>query len=352
MPQPLQQSSGDILADRRAAMAEAYLADGDAEAAADLLRQAIEIAPRWPAGWFRLGEVLEDRLADATAAADAFRTAAKLDAADVLGAAARLGRLRPDDPDGRMSPAYVAKLFDQYAPRFDGHLTETLAYRGPEIIMDALRTVRAAQGRPLRFSSALDLGCGTGLMARAIHGHVREIDGVDLSPEMARMAQETGLYREVWVGDVVEALFLPSPLAGEGGIASAMTDEGSLGSRLSSDPSSDPRSREGHLLPQGEKEARDLILAADVLCYIKDLTPLLKSVAQAIPAAGLFAFTCQSSDAPGVTLGADMRYHHAPDHLSETAAAAGLAVLHLAPCVTRRDRDADVPGHVVVLGRA
>jgi predicted TPR repeat methyltransferase len=307
MPQPLQQSSGDILADRRWSMAEAYLADGDAAAAADLLRQAVQMAPGWSAGWFRLGEVLEERLTDQAGAAEAFRAAALHDPEDVLGAAVRLGRLVPEDPASRMSPAYVAKLFDQYAPRFDAHLTQSLGYRGPEIIMATLTEVCARKNRPVHFTSALDLGCGTGLMARAIRAHVGVINGVDLSPEMVRLAKETGLYRQVWVGDVVEAVALA---------------------------------------------AHPLVLAADVLCYIKDLTQLFRAVAQAIPPSGLFAFTCQSNGQPGVALGADMRFSHAPDYLRETATAAGLAILNLAPCVTRKDRGEDVLGHVAVLGRA
>jgi predicted TPR repeat methyltransferase len=331
MARSIQQSSGDLLADRRSAMAEAYLADGDAQAAADLLRQAVEIAPRWPAGWFRLGEVLEEKLADAAGAADAFRTAARLDRDDLLGAAARLGRLRPDDPNARMSRAYVAKLFDQYAPRFETHLRDALVYRGPEIMMGALGEVCAGRNRQLRFASALDLGCGTGLMARAIRPHVDTIDGVDVSPEMVRMAAETGLYRDVRVGDAVEALLRASPLAEEGGVAPETPDEGSR-RHLETEPS--------------------LILAADVLCYIKDLTQLFQGVAQAIPKTGLFAFTCQSNGAPGVMLGADMRYSHDPGYIRDTADMAGLAILHFKPSVVRRDRGRDVPGHVAVLGRA
>jgi predicted TPR repeat methyltransferase len=257
--------------------------------------------------------VLEEKLFDPGGATAAFRTAARLDPEDVLGAAVRLGRLLPSDPEARMSQAYVAKLFDQYAPRFESHLTGQLDYRGPEIIMAALRAVCGATHRPLRFATALDLGCGTGLMARTIGAHVDAIDGVDISPEMVRLAQASGLYRNVLVGDVMAALALPSP-AGE-----------STHGRYS------------------------LVLAADVLCYMNDLTQLFNAVAQAIPRAGLFAFTCQSNGKAGVMLGDDLRYSHARDYLHATAAAAGLAVDHMAPAVVRRDHGRDVPGHVVVL---
>jgi predicted TPR repeat methyltransferase len=48
--------SGNTMADRRYEMAVAYLRDNDHEAAADLLRQAIELVPSWPPLHFYLGE--------------------------------------------------------------------------------------------------------------------------------------------------------------------------------------------------------------------------------------------------------------------------------------------------------
>jgi predicted TPR repeat methyltransferase len=309
----LNQSSGDPLADKRLAMAEAWLRDREPETAADLVRQAIEIAPDWPAGWFRLGELLEEELSDRAGAADAFRRAARLDAEDALGAGARLGRLQPDDPEARMSPAYVARLFDQYAPRFNAHLRGQLAYRGPEIMMAALAAACAARGRPMMFETALDLGCGTGLMALAIRDHVGSVDGVDLSSEMVRMARNARAYRRVWVDDCVSAMLRAA--SGEPGSAQY-----------------------------------ELLLAADVLCYMKDLAPLMRAASQALSADGIFAFTVQSGD--GVKLGHDLRYHHSADHVRAAAMAAGFVVLRLDPCATRRDGAFDVPGLVVVLGKS
>jgi predicted TPR repeat methyltransferase len=304
-------SSGDLQADRRYQYADDLARQGDLAAAADLLRQALELAPRWAAGWFRLAEVLEDA-ADLPAAADAFRTAALCDPDDILGAGARLGRILPDDPEARMSQAYVAKLFDQYAPRFDDHLLSALDYRGPDIIVAALREACAAMGRPMAFGLAMDLGCGTGLMAKAIHRDVAAMDGVDISPGMAERAAASGLYRRVRVADAATA-FAHS---------------------------------------HSDADRYDLILAADVLVYMKDLNQLFHAVAQAIDSQGLFAFTVQSGDGDAPVLGQDMRYSHSPAYLRAAAAQAGLRILHLAPCVTRKDRAADVPGHVAVLGAA
>lgn len=56
---PNQFSSGDVIADRRADYARMLAESGDYPAAAELMEQALELAPRWTAGWFRFGEYHE-----------------------------------------------------------------------------------------------------------------------------------------------------------------------------------------------------------------------------------------------------------------------------------------------------
>ena len=50
-------SSGDLIADRRASYADMLFETGDHAAAADLMRQALEIVPIGRPGLFRLGEM-------------------------------------------------------------------------------------------------------------------------------------------------------------------------------------------------------------------------------------------------------------------------------------------------------
>src|ERR1051326_6161943 len=83
MTSPLFQSSGDMIADRRFAIAQDLLARDDLAGAADLLAQAIEAAPRFVSAWFALGEVRE-RLGDRDAAIGAFQQVCALDAEDRL----------------------------------------------------------------------------------------------------------------------------------------------------------------------------------------------------------------------------------------------------------------------------
>jgi len=48
-------------------------------------------------------------------------------------------------------------------------------------------------GRPKLFQTALDFGCGVGRVARGLAHHFDQVVGVDVSPEMIRMAQEMNI---------------------------------------------------------------------------------------------------------------------------------------------------------------
>ncbi len=93
-----------------------------------------------------------------------------------------------------LPPAYVARLFDDYAWRFDKHLIKNLGYRAPALIADALSAVAPGRG----FVSALDLGCGTGLMGAPLRERIDRLAGVDLSAAMIAKARERGLYDRSW----------------------------------------------------------------------------------------------------------------------------------------------------------
>jgi len=52
-------------------------------------------------------------------------------------------------------------------------------------------------------ASVLDIGCGTGLAGRALAAHgFTVIEGLDLSPEMAQVAADSGAYRAFVMADL------------------------------------------------------------------------------------------------------------------------------------------------------
>lgn len=301
-------SSGDLLADRRYAWALGLMEEGDFTAAADLLAEVTALAPQWPAGWLALGRAREAE-GDRPAAVAAFRHCAARDPDDLLAARLHLARLEPAESPPEMSAGYVRGLFDQYAQGFEAHLTQALAYRGPDILFGSLAAACLRLGRKPAFGRVLDLGCGTGLMAEPLAAVSDEIIGVDLSERMVDLARRSGRYRQVAAGDIVAF--------------------------LAAEPAF----------------SCDLAVAADVLVYIGDLEPLMTAVARVLQQGGLFAFTVQRREAPGYGLGADMRYHHSEDYVADQAAAGGLKPVLCENVSTRLDQGLPVPGLVVVLSR-
>jgi predicted TPR repeat methyltransferase len=298
-------ASGGLIAERRFAYAKAAAEEGDWGAAAELFEQALERAPHWAAAWFALGEA-RNKLGDFEVAAQAFRETLVADPADAQGAMARLALIGRGEAPDALPHAYVARLFDDYAPRFDKHLTDNLGYRAPALIAEALSAV--VPGR--RFVSALDLGCGTGLMAEALRGRVGHLVGVDLSAAMIAKARERGVYDRLVVGDAAAML-----------------------------------ARE----PPGTS---DLIVAADALVYIGDLAPLFSAVVTALAPHNLFAFSVETFEGDRFKLEPTMRFAHSRSYIETTAREVGLRPLLVQSASTRSEAGADAPGLICVFGRA
>lgn len=307
MPARVFMSSGDIIADRRFDFARDLQWRGDLPAAADLFAQAVELAPRFAAAWFALGEVRE-LVGDREGAAAAFRHAQNADPGDHNGAGLRLMRLGAAAL-AAMPPTYVSALFNQYAPKFETSLVDELGYRGPHLLFKAVLAARAPVREPVFFRRAIDLGCGTGLVARAFAAQAEQIIGIDLSPRMIERARDTGLYAELEVAEII---------AGLGG------------------------------KPDG---SADLILAADVMVYVHDMVPVLREAARVLMPGGLLAFTAETHCGDGVVLGEGLRYAHAEGAVRDAVAAAGLSLDQFQFASARSEGGVPVPGLVVVATR-
>jgi predicted TPR repeat methyltransferase len=304
MNSPILLSSGNLIADRRFEWARDREAKGDLTGAADLLLQALELAPAYASAWFVLGE-LRQKLGDRAGAIAAFEKARAADPQDRHGAALHLIRLGAQLP-AAMPEAFVRALFDGYAPRFEQALMEGLTYRAPELLFRAVEASHA--GARMKFGSALDLGCGTGLAALPFRPFSDWMVGVDLSPAMLAQARSKGLYDRL-IEDEVGAF-----LAGEARI----------------------------------KARYHLVLAADVFMYLEDLAPVLTPVAQVLASPGQLAFSVETHEGDGVTLRETLRYAHGKAHVQAALAAAGLKPISLDFASTRTEKGVPVPGLIVV----
>lgn len=294
-------SSGDAIADRRADYARMLADGGDFAAAAELTEQALEIAPDWAAGWFRLGEYRQK--AGLAAAADAYRRALALAPDDVFGAGLKLALLgaenMPDQPPSR----YVEGLFDDYADRFDSALVEKLDYSVPGKL-----AALVAPHAP--FENTVDLGCGTGLFGAEIRAGTKRLEGFDLSANMLARAGAKHLYDHLAQSD----LSLPADASG--------------------------------LFAEDLPEHRaDLVSAADVLMYLGSLETVFPLVQGLLAPSGLFAFSVEDAgEEEGFLLRDSLRYAHSEAYVRGLLARYGLDVLDATRTTIRMDAGKPIRG--------
>jgi len=301
----------DPRADRRVETARALIAEGDHPGALSVLEQTLELAPDWPDLHFLCGEAAAATGQRDRAVAALSRYLA-LSPDDRHGALLHLALLGAAPPPDAPPTAYVTALFDEYAPRFDRSLLVGLGYRGPELLGVAIDQVAGASAS---FGSALDLGCGTGLMAERLRRRTRWLEGVDLSAAMVARAAAKGVYDTLHVAELT-----------------------------------------AHLA--GETRRFELITAADVLIYLGDLAPFFAAVAGRLAPGGLLAVTAEAAEADGPGTAPDRRlrpsrrFAHSLDYASRSAAEAGLALCHHDRSVLRFDGNQPVDGHVLVFSPA
>ncbi|EDP65030.1 hypothetical protein BAL199_21779 [alpha proteobacterium BAL199] len=295
-------------ADRRVETARALLDSGDPTAALSVLEQTLELTPDWPELHFLIGEAAATSSHRDRAVA-AYARYLALSPDDRLGALPHLALLgATPQPDG-LPPAYVAALFDEYAPRFERSLLIGLDYQGPAQLLQAINSV---SGSDTVFGSVLDLGCGTGLMGERLRKVCAWIEGVDLSPAMIAQSSSKGVYDALHVSELTAYL------------------------------ANDTR----HF---------DLVTAADVLIYLGDLAPLFAAVTRRLVDGGLFAMTAEAveTDATGLDrrLRPSRRFAHSADYLTRVAGEHGLVQRCHKRTVLRRDGPDAIEAHVMVFER-
>lgn len=297
-------SSGDVIADRRAGYAKMLSESGDLPAAADLMHQALELVPDWGAGWDLLGTYCENS-GDLSGAISAWRHLEALDDDGIFGARLKLSVHGAGPAGTGTAVSYVEALFDQYAPKFESALVDRLGYRVPELLDRLLAEIMAETG-VTRFATALDLGCGTGLMGERLRDKVDILEGIDLSAAMIAETTRKGIYDRLEKAELVTFL-------------------------------------------QARSADTMLITAADVFIYCGSLPPILAALVPAMAPGGLLAFSLEAHDGEeAVFLRASLRYAHGIAATRQALADAGLEILRFEMSTIRQDRGSAIEGMLVV----
>ncbi len=283
---------------------------GLTDAAVACYRHAAAADPGFALGHYNLANILKDQ-GFREQALDAYRTVLKL-APDHAYAAHMVAALSGETTD--IAPrAFVQEVFDSYAHRFEDHLEGALEYRVPEMMRNAVDRAAAGNGAAQNsgFRHALDLGCGTGLVAKHFHDRVERFHGVDLSPKMLEEARRKDLYDELDEADILE------------------------------------------FLANGRSRATDydLALAGDVFIYVGDLDPVFAGLQRCLAPDGLFAFSIERCEAAPYELRTSGRYAQSADYIHRLAPLHGFTVEIEEPITIRKEQDAAVEGALFVLSR-
>ncbi|SRR5579883_44204 len=200
-------------------------------------------------------------------------------------------------------PEYIRSLFDAYADHYEPHLLKALEYKVPELLRDAVFSVRKPQAHQWNI---LDLGCGTGLCGAILKPYAKKLDGVDLSPKMLEVAREKNIYDNLVDEDLSQFL-----------------------SKKNSD--------------------YDLIVAGDVLVYTGDLSTIFQNAYQALVPSGLFAFNTEISEDDDFKMNQSGRFCHHKNYIEKLAKQFQFNIVHYDTSMTRMQNNEPVYGHLFVL---
>ena len=196
---------------------------------------------------------------------------------------------------GGSSPAYDSAyshiFFDNFASGYEETLSH-LNYCLPQKIKQLLGTVKG---------TVLDLGCGTGLIAETLASADNHFIGVDISSQMLEIARSKQLYRELINQDILAYL-------------------------------------QSRPLPRP-----DLIIAADVFCYMAELGPVFNLCAPCP-----LCFSIEKGTANSSCLMPSGRYTHHPDYIKHLLTSAGYSKINQYDIILRQENHQDVPGLIYI----
>jgi predicted TPR repeat methyltransferase len=279
---------------------------GDPAAAIAIYRQILagDASPAEQGqAWLGLGQCQLDLKAP-DQALEAFRRAAAL--LPDSGAIAHMVKMLEGGPAPDRAPDdYVLWVFDGHAASFDAHLA-ALGYRGPEMIA----RLAAEAWRPSADRAVLDLGCGTGLNAPLFRSYAARLDGLDLAPNMLRLAARRG-YDHLYKAEI-------------------------------------------HTFLRRPPTRYDLLLATDVFIYIGRLEEMFYNSNHILNDGGGLLFTIElaAEGAPPVSLMPTGRFRQTDSYIRDCAARAGFTVGAWLDDTLRVEQDQPVAGRAYRLIRS
>ena len=217
-----------------------------------------------------------------------------------------LAAYREKQTPPQCSREYIEQTFDAFANSFDNVLGR-LKYSGPQLVQDYL----AKLDLPASSQSALDLGCGTGLVGKKLKPYAHLLVGIDLSPVMLERSREKELYHQLHQSDIADYL-------------------------------------------RKANEQFDLITCMDTFIYVGRLEEILGLIYQKLKPGGSLLFSTEKlvgAHEHSYKLNISGRYSHHPDYLTEVLNKTGFDILQMKDVAIRTESGYPIKGQFVCASR-
>jgi predicted TPR repeat methyltransferase/predicted negative regulator of RcsB-dependent stress response len=213
--------------------------------------------------------------------------------------------IKPDDPEAIAHRATTLRegfrsLFDECATEYEESMINSLNYRGHIQVRELADRVWTGAKTGLR---VLDIGCGTGLVGDQFKQWTAggRLDGIDFAPNMLELARKRAIYHNLILGELEQFL-------------------------------------------QKDGETYELLVAADTIIYLSDLTPIFTGAAKRLSPGGQFIFSAEAKNGEGWEETPKHRFRHSESYLRELAARIGLQFVAITSSMLRFESGMPVAG--------
>ena len=218
--------------------------------------------------------------------------------------AARASGATPD----RQPPELSRTIFDAGAQTFDQQLVNKLHYQLPQQVAQQIR-----KKHPSLKIRVLDLGCGTGLLAKHLGKVQGSFVGVDISIKMLEQARRLNVYDRLLESDLQEVLCNTA------------------------------------------SEDYDVITALEVLLYTGNPELMIQESARLLKVGGMLVLSCEEAQEQGpdfVLSSLTERYQHKLSYMEGLCRSAGFPSVQTRRTILRKDHGEDIHGFVITAQKA
>ena len=189
---------------------------------------------------------------------------------------------------------FSQKLFDNFADNYD-HVLQRIGYQVPRKLREITGEIRG---------TAIDLGCGTGLVGEVYKTDSTQLIGVDISERCLDQARRKGIYKELITDDLL------------------------------------------HFCQTRLKDYQpDIIFAADVFCYLGRLEELIESCR---PHKLAFSIELSDNKTADYDLAPTGRYRHNPTYIENLLRLNDYKNINQYPLILRQECGQDVKGLIFI----